>query len=304
MRRRRPARDLRTAIDCLPLNTREAMLEAIATGRIIAGAYTDRQGGVCPMLAAHRNGGRTSLASFARAWDRYTGARRRPRPATERELNTLRAMLEASIGLEEVPSPFGSHWEILTTGITVKLYPSCAATHPTLDVILELKQRHRLTGDDIASVDVEVDSMTPRLLMYERPRSGLEGKFSMPFCVAAAIVHGAPRIETFEDETIQAPAIQALMPSITMRVNPAFDESVPLSRTHVTIRTRDARVLSQAAEGARGGTARPASDDDLAAKFRACARRALAAAAADRAWSALQQIQNIGDIAELTAQLY
>jgi hypothetical protein len=80
------------------------MLEGIASSRIIVGAYTDRKGGVCPMLAAHRNGGRTSLASFARAWDRYTGAARRPRPATERELNTLRVMLEASIGLEEVPS--------------------------------------------------------------------------------------------------------------------------------------------------------------------------------------------------------
>jgi hypothetical protein len=80
------------------------MLDGIATSRIIVGAYTDRQGGVCPMLAAHRNGGRTSLASFARAWDRYTGAARRSRPATNRELNTLRAMLEASIGLEEVPS--------------------------------------------------------------------------------------------------------------------------------------------------------------------------------------------------------
>jgi hypothetical protein len=80
------------------------MLDGIAASRIIVGAYTDRQGGVCPMLAAHRNGGRTSLASFARAWDRYTGATRRPRPATDRELNTLRAMLEGSIGLEEVPS--------------------------------------------------------------------------------------------------------------------------------------------------------------------------------------------------------
>jgi hypothetical protein len=103
MRRRRPARDLRNAIDCLPLRTREAMLEGIGAGRIIVGAYTDRQGGVCPMLAAHRNGGRTSLASFARAWDRYTGAKR-ARPATSRELTTLRAMLEASIAIEDVPS--------------------------------------------------------------------------------------------------------------------------------------------------------------------------------------------------------
>ena len=103
MTRRRPARELRIAIDCLPLQTRKAMLEGIEANRIIVGAYTDRQGGVCPMLAAHRNGGRTSLASFARAWDRYTRARGRPRPATERELSTLRAMLEASVMLDETP---------------------------------------------------------------------------------------------------------------------------------------------------------------------------------------------------------
>jgi hypothetical protein len=100
---RRPARDLRTAIDCLPLGTRKAMLTGIAANRIIVGAYTDRKGGVCPMLAAHRNGGRTSLASFAHAWDRYTGARGRPRPASDRELHTLTAMLEASIALDELP---------------------------------------------------------------------------------------------------------------------------------------------------------------------------------------------------------
>ena len=103
MTRRRPARDLRTAIDCLPLATRKAMLHGVESNRIIVGAYTDRKGGVCPMLAAHRNGGRTSLASFAHAWDRYTGARGRPRPASDRELHTLTAMLEASIALDEVP---------------------------------------------------------------------------------------------------------------------------------------------------------------------------------------------------------
>ena len=102
--RRRPARDLRIAIDCLPLETRRAMLTGVEANRIIVGAYTDRNGGVCPMLAAHRNGGRTSLASFAHAWDRYTGVRRRPRPATDHELHTLTAMLEASIALDELPA--------------------------------------------------------------------------------------------------------------------------------------------------------------------------------------------------------
>ena len=97
MRQRRRAQELRQAIDCLPLRTREAMLEGIADERIIVGAYTDRKCGVCPMLAAHRHGGRTSLASFARAWDRYTGASKRARAATEREVRTLKAMLEASL---------------------------------------------------------------------------------------------------------------------------------------------------------------------------------------------------------------
>jgi hypothetical protein len=104
MRHRSPARNLRIAVDCLPVETRRAMLDGINASRIIVGAYTDRQGGVCPMLAAHRRGGRTSLVSFARAWDRYTGARGKARPASEREVNTLRSMLEASVGLEEIPS--------------------------------------------------------------------------------------------------------------------------------------------------------------------------------------------------------
>ena len=81
----------------MPRTTREAMLDGITSNKIIVGAYTDRSGGVCPMLAAHRHGGRTALASFARSWDRYTGASGRPRPATERELLALKAMLQASL---------------------------------------------------------------------------------------------------------------------------------------------------------------------------------------------------------------
>ena len=100
-RARRHAQDLRLAIDCLPVRTREAMLEGIRANDIIVGAYTSSDGGVCPMLAAHRRGGRTSLASFARAWDRYTGARGGARRATARELRTLEAMLEASLWSDE-----------------------------------------------------------------------------------------------------------------------------------------------------------------------------------------------------------
>jgi len=117
MRRlRRPARELRSAIDEMPLETRRAMLDAIgpqpkrpalpgAPGRpsfIIVGAYATRDGGVCPMLAAHRNGGRTNFAAFAKAWDRYARAGKQPRRATPPELRALRAMLGESIAGEDV----------------------------------------------------------------------------------------------------------------------------------------------------------------------------------------------------------
>ena len=86
------------AIDCMPVATREAMLRGVRENeRIIVGAYVDGLGGVCPMLAAHRCGGRTDFLSFAKSWDRFTRARGKAREATERELRILVAQLQASL---------------------------------------------------------------------------------------------------------------------------------------------------------------------------------------------------------------
>ena len=100
MQRRKPrnaCQRLRTAVEAMPRPAREAMLRGIDANTIIVGAYSDRaSGGICPMLAAHRNGDRTDLASFARSWDRYTDARS-PRLATEREVRALRSLLVSSL---------------------------------------------------------------------------------------------------------------------------------------------------------------------------------------------------------------
>jgi hypothetical protein len=97
MRSRRSAREeLRHTVECLPRRTRVAMLEGIRANDIIVGAYVDRKGGVCPMLAAHRCGGRTDFLAFAHAWDRFTHAKR-ARRATEREIAALVSYLEASL---------------------------------------------------------------------------------------------------------------------------------------------------------------------------------------------------------------
>ena len=93
--RRSPLDDLRLAVDCLPDHTRRAMLDGIRANDIIVGAYT-HDGGICPMLAAHRHGGRTSFISFAKSWDRFTRARG-PRKASPRELRILESMLVTSL---------------------------------------------------------------------------------------------------------------------------------------------------------------------------------------------------------------
>jgi 2-methylcitrate dehydratase PrpD len=193
-----------------------------------------------------------------------------------------------------------TRWEILDTGVTVKLYPSCAATHPPLDVLLDLKRRDGFTADDVDTIDVEVDSMTPRLLIHPRPSSALEAKFSMPFCAAAAIVFGHPTVDTFAAGHIADPRVQKLMPRVTLRANPLFDGAAPLSQAHVTVRLRNGRTVAGRADGARGYPGR-VSDDELTTKFRACAERSLSRTAADRALGAVRAIGDTMNVQTMMA---
>jgi hypothetical protein len=104
-RRQATIEDLRLTVECLPRTTRIAMLEGLSSNEIVVGAYSS-DGGICPMLAAHRNGGRTNMISFAKAWDRFAlgrGRASKPRRATARELRVLMTHLEASLLDEELP---------------------------------------------------------------------------------------------------------------------------------------------------------------------------------------------------------
>lgn len=98
-RRKRTAGErLRNAVEALPRHTKEAMLRGIGRGKVITGGYTDGDGGACPMLSAHRNGGRTDMGTFARAWDEFTGTPTgKPREASKREVATLQHLLERAL---------------------------------------------------------------------------------------------------------------------------------------------------------------------------------------------------------------
>ncbi|PYS52367.1 MAG: hypothetical protein DMG13_16470 [Acidobacteria bacterium] len=137
------------------------------------------------------------------------------------------------------------------------------------------------------------------MLIHERPATGLEAKFSMPFCAAAALVYGQLGIDTFDVDRIQEPVIQALLPRVTMRVNTAFDAKTSMSQARVTVRLRDGRIYSQCGDGARGYPGR-LTGEELRTKFTGCARRTMRQEAADHAWLALKEMESIDDVRQLT----
>ncbi len=128
--------------------------------------------------------------------------------------------------------------------------------------------------------------MTPRLLIHPNPCTGLEAKFSMPFCAAAAIVFPRIGIDTFTPESIRHSDVQSLMPRVSLRANAAFDAAAPLSQARVTVRLRDGRESSQHADGARGYPGR-ITQEELSAKFEDCAARVLGQPGASRTWHGL-----------------
>jgi hypothetical protein len=140
--------DLRLTIDCLPVGTREAMLDGITSAeRIIVGAYVDGDGGMCPMLAAHRNGGRTNFLSFAKSWDRFTRAGRKARQATRRELDILIGQLESSLMSETQPDldrAIEEHRELVGRS-TISRHTLVDAADPSGEIVV----RRRLSPDRI-----------------------------------------------------------------------------------------------------------------------------------------------------------
>ena len=197
--------------------------------------------------------------------------------------------------LASVTSDLGSRWEIQDTGISVKLYPSCAGTHPTLDAVLDLLADERFTADVVQRIDVDVDPIVPTILIYDRPASALEAKFSLPFCVAAAVVFGRVGIDTFDDGLIRDPRVTSFMPRVTMRVDEEIGKGKPsLTEARVRVTLADGRVLVREAHGARGYPEKPPSDAELDAKFMACATRVMEETEARRMLASLREINHGG----------
>lgn len=198
----------------------------------------------------------------------------------------------------------GRRWQVVDSGVAVKPYPSCALTHAAIDALLALRQRHGLTPDAVAEVEVGVSAVTPDVLVYDVPRTALERKFSMPFCAAAALGYGRVDLDLFEDGPVRDPAIRALMERVRLVVDPALPpgpEQHAWSR--VTVRLVDGRTLVCPPQGARGHPDQPLDETALRAKFLACAAGVLPPGEAEGVAAQLAEFEAIPDIRVLTGRL-
>jgi 2-methylcitrate dehydratase PrpD len=193
----------------------------------------------------------------------------------------------------------GNAWEILSPGIGVKLYPCCYFTHLSIDAALQVRPRVALRIPEIESVHVSVNPGTMMVLRKAPPQTGLEGKFSLEYVVAAALADGEVTLDSFADDTVLRPALKDL----TSRVQITEDgpsSSTPIggnSVVAVALRGGE-RIVSDRAE-----MQNPLSWSQLIDKFRACAKPVLESSQTESAIVAIAQLDDVQNIRELTNSL-
>ena len=214
------------------------------------------------------------------------------------------AVLGAGKREERELESLGSPWKILTSGVAVKPYPSCACTHSIIDGALELRRTHQIIPEQIAEVTVGVHAAVPRILIHSNPRSGLEAKFSGEFSAAAALCEGRVGMATFRDEKTDDPAIARLMKRVHLVVDPEIPGDMERHMwTRVTVRLQDGRQVTIAPRPVPGHPELPLSKDQLREKFMDCARLALSEDRADTVRQMIEELDACPDLRSLTAIL-
>jgi 2-methylcitrate dehydratase PrpD len=198
----------------------------------------------------------------------------------------------------------GAPWKILTSGVAVKPYPSCACTHSIIDGTLELRRAHGLRPEQVTEVTIGVNTIVPKILIHSDPRTGLQAKFSAEFAAAAALAEERVGLTTFTDDTVQDARIRALMKRVRMVVDPAIPGDLERHMwTRVTIRLADGRVLSVGPREVPGHPSNPLPLQALREKFSECASVALPPDRVDSVREIVEGLDACPDLRSLTAIL-
>ena len=204
-----------------------------------------------------------------------------------------------------VLSSWGTPFEIVEPGIAVKQYPCCGSTHPALDVMLDLVRRHDLAPDTVTKI--ESWTHTRRLEHTNRPdpKSALDAKFSVQYCLARALVDRSIKIEDFEGDAWRDPKVRALLPRVHAA---AYTTAQFPADNHfgaeVKVTTADGKaVFGRVDEPVGRGSASPLPATRLREKFVNCAARVLPRDSGPALADRIAQLETLGDMRTFTALL-
>jgi 2-methylcitrate dehydratase PrpD len=181
---------------------------------------------------------------------------------------------------------------LLQRGLNVKKYPCCYGTHRMADATLALRERG-LRAADVRAISIAVEPDGLGAIIHHQPRTALQGKFSGEYVVAACLLDGAVRLNTFTDAQVCRPEAQALLGRVTIRESgspPFGDGRYDHAFATLEVALADGSTLRERCDIPRGDARMPLTDAELEAKFRDC----LAFAASD--WDAdalLARLRNL-----------
>ena len=208
---------------------------------------------------------------------------------------------------ERMAESLGKPFYIDSPGIGLKKYPSCYHTHRALDGVFQLLGEHRLSDKDIAEVDVGTSERAMRVLAFSEPATPYQAKFSMPYCIAAAVVDRQVTLETFTPRKFEDPNIVETKKKVHLSfpnvpIWPGLADVGPDTEfvgNPVTIRTTDGRSYDARVDIPRGDPALPLTDNELLSKYRDCARGQLRPDEMERSVGLVLGLEKMVDIGAL-----
>jgi len=220
--------------------------------------------------------------------------------ALEHKQGFLSAMSPAGDFEVDTPVRLGKHWWLVADGLGFKLYPMCYGTHRALDGMIALAREHQLSPEEIADINVEVTQAQVANLIHHDPQTGLDGKFSMEFAAAAAIIARRVSLAEVSDEFVQRADVRALMKKVRMTFLPA---PAPLLHRVIAgdgaiVSLKDGTRLERRFDLPVGHPKRPVDANTLWTKFADCTRDALDEDEAKRFFALLQRLETVETVDE------
>jgi 2-methylcitrate dehydratase PrpD len=189
-------------------------------------------------------------------------------------------------------------------GISIKPYPSGSLSHPAQDLILDLVKAHTLHAQEIEAIEVGTNSNVPNALIYPMPKTALEGKFSVPFGMAIAVLERKAGIAQFTDRKVRDPKIVELMKRVTLYIDQELEAlGYDQVRSRVRIKLKDGRILEGRADVAKGHPLKPMSWAEIGEKFRDCAQLVLSHKDTEDAIELVANLDRMRSILPLTRVL-